>query len=146
MRKLLTAAALAALALGGAAACATAPPDDASSASADQTADVCTQAIATEQQNSAAALAKVNQATAEIAAGNTANVAQYQADLEKILSDWTAKYNELAAKPIKPEVKAAIGEWQTFLGQIASEADTTTTEQVQATFTELNSKLVTACG
>jgi hypothetical protein len=148
MRKLLITAALAAVALGGAAACTTAPPGGGPSSSAttaDQTAAVCTDAIAYEKTQSLASVNKIQEGVNDAAAGNTAGVAQVQADLTKLLGEWTTKFTGLSQQPVKPEVKASLGEWLTFLNQVPAQAQTTTLPQLQAQFNDLDTKLTTAC-
>jgi ABC-type glycerol-3-phosphate transport system substrate-binding protein len=151
MRKLLIVAVLATAALGGAAACASSTPGSSptstppASSASDQTKAVCDEAIAFEKQQGSSMVAKVQQALADMAAGKTVDPAQLQADLLKMQQDWTTKFNELSAKPIKPEVKTAITNFVTNLQQIAQSSNAASMAQAQAKLTELDQALSTAC-
>jgi hypothetical protein len=154
MRKLLITAALVAAALGGVAACSTPAATPTSSSptasgaapttAADETKDVCTQAVALEEKDAKDVLAKVQQAIADSAAGKTVDMAQLQTDLTKIQQDWLTAFQGFAARPIKPAVKDAINNFITFLQTLnASSQDTLTT--VTTKFNQLDQALVAAC-
>jgi hypothetical protein len=155
MRKLLIVALLATAALTGAAACSTpavspssssTPSSGAGSASAaDETKDVCTQAIAEEKQNAATILAKVNTALQAIANNQQPDMTQLGADLMKIQQQWITDFNGLAAKPIKPEVKTAITDFITYLQAINQDSNTADLTQVTTKFNQLDQALVAAC-
>jgi hypothetical protein len=157
MRKVLITAALVAAALGGVAACGTTPAASTSSSpstngsaapttavAADETKDVCTQAIALEQQNGKQVLAKVQQAIADSAAGKTVDFTQLEADLTAIQQSWVTAFQGFSARNIKPGVKIAIDNFITFLQTLnQSSQDTLTT--VTTKFNELDQALVAAC-
>jgi hypothetical protein len=157
MRKLLIVALVAGAALAGAAGCApstpsAAPSDSAStpssttttSAPADQTAQVCTAALALEKQDSTQVLSEVQQYLAAVASGNSGNSAQVLADLLKIQQDWVTAYNGYLQQPIKPEVKTALTNFVTFVQSIGTNTNQTV-PQLTATYNQLDQALQTAC-
>jgi hypothetical protein len=155
MRKLLMVAALAAAALGGAAACTqgtptptttTTPPTTTAASSDDQTVAVCSEAISVETTNSAAALAKVDEAMQAAAAGQLDKLPALKTDIEGIVATWKGKFTELSQKPVKPAVKSALDETVTFLDQLAANANNPTAlADAKTKMTDLSGKLTAAC-
>lgn len=154
MRKLLIVAILASAALGGAAACASgtpaasasSPSGGSSASAADETKDVCTQAIALEKTDGATVLSKIQGYFASVAAGQNADSTQLLADLAKIQQDWVTAYNTYMTKPIKPEVKTALQNFVTFVQGLSNQSNNQTLPQVTATFNQLDQALTAACG
>lgn len=153
MRKLLIVAILAGVALTGAAACATntpagsvsSAPGSTTAAGADQTADVCTQALALEKADGTAVLTKVQAYLQAVASGQAVDGTQVLADLTKIQSDWVTAFTTFSDKPIKPEVKTALQNFITFVQGLNQSSNLTVT-QVTSTYNQLDQALATACG
>lgn len=149
MRKLMMTAAMAAVALGGAAACGTSSPEPSgttqatTTTAADQTKEVCAQAISEGTTATAAIKTKVAEAMAAFSAGDQAKVLQITNDIKKTAGDWSTKLNELSNKPIKPEVKAALTDGITKINTLA--AATTPPVDAEAKMTEFATKLAAAC-
>jgi hypothetical protein len=160
MRKLLIVAILAGVALAGAAACSTpsttptsAPTSGSAggsapttAAAADQTAAVCSQALALEKSDGAQVLTEVQTYLAAVASGNAGNSAQTLADLEKIQADWVTAFQGFAGQPVKPEVKTALQNFLTFVQGFGNTASgTPNLTQIQAQYNQLDQALTTAC-
>jgi hypothetical protein len=149
MRKVLTVTAIAAIALG-AVACAEPTPSPsatgtagatsapATTTAADQTKEVCTEALSTESTSAAAVVAKIN----EINQG--ANPMTVRTEVLSIVNTWKSTFADLAQRPIKPEVKASLDEHVTFLGDLSNQA-VLSPDAVQSKFTEMSGKLTAAC-
>jgi hypothetical protein len=153
MRKLLITAIVAGVALGGAAACASntpagsvsSAPGSTTAAAADQTADVCAQALALEKTDGTAVLTKVQAYLQAIASGQAVDSTQVLADLTKIQSDWVTAFTTFADKPVKPEVKTALQNFITFVQGISQNSNLTVAE-VTSKYHDLDQALATACG
>ena len=154
MRKLLIVAAMAAAALGSAAACTQGTPASttttttaaATTTGADETAAVCTEALATQSTNSAQALAKVNEAMQAASSGQLDKIPAIKTQIEGIVATWKTKFTELSGKSIKPEVKTVLTDTVTFLDQLAANANNPTAlGDAQTKLTELSGRLTTAC-
>lgn len=153
MRKLLIVAILAGAALAGAAACATntpagsvsSAPGSTTAVGADQTADICTQAVALEKADGTAVLTKVQAYLQAVASGQAVDGTQVLADLTKIQSDWVTAFTTFSSKPIKPEVKTALQNFITFV-QGLNQSSNLTVAQVTSTYNQLDQALATACG
>jgi hypothetical protein len=153
MRKLLIMAILAGVALTGAAACATntpagsvsSAPGSTTAAAADQTADVCAQALALEKADGTAVLTKVQAYLSAVASGQAVDGTQVLADLTKIQSDWVTAFTAFAGKPVKPEVKTALQNFITFVQGINQNSNLTVAD-VTSKYNQLDLALATACG
>jgi hypothetical protein len=149
MRTLLTAAALAVVALAGVAACsgnadpsATAP---AQTTVADETATVCAQAISEGTAAGAEFRAKLNEGVQAVLAGDQEKANQIETELHERVDAWAAKLTELSDRSIDPAVKTALTEAAGTLTSLNSEQDETPVDQVEAKFAEFATKLAAAC-
>ena len=138
MRKLMITAVAAAVALGPVAACS-------SGGSADQTREVCVEAIAAGTTASAAIQAKVNEGSQAVASGDQAKLLQIAADLRKTASDWSAKLTELSQKQIKPEVKTALTESAATISNLADPTKNVAASEAQTKLIEIGTKINAAC-
>ena len=153
MRKLITTAALATVALAGLAGCAdnSVKPSSSASAStatttaADQTKQVCTEATTTSTTAAAAVQAKITEAVA--ANGDQTKLVQIGTDLAKLATDWSSKLTELSAKPISPALKTALTDGATTITGLANPAtiQSTTPAQVQTQLQAISTKIAAAC-
>ncbi len=149
MRKLMITAVMVAAALGGAAACANPTPPGAvpptTTAPADQTKEVCTMAISESTTAGATIKAKLAEGIQAVASGDTAKLAQIEADLRKAASDWAAKLTELSGKQIKPEVKTVLVEGAATITALNSDTDQTPQAEAEAKLNAIGTKLAAVC-
>jgi len=147
MRKLMITAVVIASALGGAAACANPTPPGVvptTTAPADQTKEVCATAISESTTATTTIKAKLAEGNQAAVSGDTAKLAQIEADLNKAATDWAAKLTELSGKLIKPEVKTVLVEGATTITSIMS-STTVSQAEGEAKLTEIGTKLVAVC-
>jgi hypothetical protein len=158
MRKLIIIAALATVAATGVAGCAdnSVKPSSSSSAAttttaaapttaADQTKQVCDEALSASTTAGAAIQTKFTELTA--AAGDQAKQLQIGTDMVKIANDWSAKLTELSAKPINPQVKQALTEGVATISSLSNPVtlQSTTAAQAETQLKALAAKITTAC-
>ena len=132
-------------------ACTTAPTDTpatttppATSAASDNTAAVCAEATSYAGSASASVMVKYQEGAAALAANDLVKAQAAATEGKRLLGEWSTKFKSLSAQPIKPEVKTAIDNMTTFIDQTAA-ATTADPTALQATFTDLTTKLTTAC-
>jgi len=150
MRRLMIVAALAAAGLGAAAACAdnspqpsaTSAPAPATSAAADETKQVCTEAMAEATAASAEITPKVDELVQAAQSGDLGKAAQLQTELRARATDMQTKVTAWQGRNIKPEVKAVLAEAGTTIQQVVSG---TPDAQTKAKFQEIGVKLAAAC-
>ncbi len=158
MRKLMITASLAAVALAGLAACAdnSVSPSSSQSAStpasasattsaADQTKQVCLDAAAAGSTASTELQAKFVEAQA--ANGDQMKLVQIAGDAARIAGQWSTKLTELSAKPIDPDVKAALTEGATTIQGLTNPAtmQSLTPVAAAAQLQGVITKITTAC-
>jgi hypothetical protein len=164
MRKTLVPTAVLAIALGGLAACAhpsppngpyptTAGPVHATTAGptssgggsgvADQTRDVCADATSTSATAAAAIRAKGAAAQAALLAGNQADAIAAVGDLKSTANDWSNKLTQLAAKPIKPEVRSVLTDGASKITTLAQ--STSVPADADSQLTDFTTRLAAAC-
>jgi hypothetical protein len=143
-------AALAAVGLAGAA-CAdnspqagesSAPP---ASAAADETQQICAQAMAEGTAAAGEFNTKINEMLQAAATGDTAKATDIESQLRQRLDAWKTKLTEWSGKNVKPQVKTALTEAAGTVGQLNDPADNTAVDDVKAKFTEIGVKLAAAC-
>jgi hypothetical protein len=152
MRRLMIVAVLAAAGLGAAAACAdNSPQNDATSAppattappaAADETKQVCTEAMAEATAAGTEISAKVDELVQAAQSGDLAKAAQLQTELKQRATDMQTKLTTWSGKSIKPEVRTVLTEASTTIQQAVSG---TPDAQTKAKFQEIGVKLAAAC-
>jgi hypothetical protein len=152
MRRLLIVAALAAAGLVGAAACADNTPEPSASSApaatsappvaADDTKQVCTEAMAEATAATTEINAKVDQLVQAAQSGDLLKAQQLETELRQRASDLQAKVTAWSTRNIKPEVKSVLGEATNTLQQATSQ---TPDAQTKAKFQEIGVKLAAAC-
>jgi hypothetical protein len=147
MRKLVIAAALAAVALGATAGCTTAAPTAGGTSApattttaADITAQVCTEAKSYNETASTALNTKFAEITAALMAQDQAKYATLLGEAEKIVKEWEAKLGELTVKGPKDEVKKELTDMVAVIKD-----ETLTLDQVKAAYAKESAELATAC-
>jgi hypothetical protein len=160
-RALVPTAALA-IALGGLAACAHPSPPDApypttagpapatsaaptsgNSGTADQTAAVCADATSTSASAAATIRAKGATAQADLLAGNQADAIVAVTELKNAANDWANKLTQLAAKPVKPEVRSVLTDGATKITTLAQ--STSVPADADSQLTDFTTRLAAAC-
>jgi hypothetical protein len=148
MRKVLMAAVVVTAALGGTAGC-TSSPGAGAAAQADDTASVCSQAIAYERTQTEVAKAAFLQVVGALGAGDPTDAQQSEGDIVGIAKDWQTTFSGLASKNVKPSVKTALNDWVTFLTTTLASASAanspTAVTTIQGKLATLDTELVTAC-
>src|SRR5688572_8168029 len=152
MRRLMIVAALAAAGLGAVAACAdnspqppatSAPPaSSAPPAAADETKQVCTEAMAEATAASTEINAKVDELVQAAQSGDLGKAAQLQTELKQRATDLQTKLTAWSGRNIKPEVRTVLTEASTTITQAVSG---TPDAQTKAKFQEIGVKLAAAC-
>jgi len=153
-----------AIALGGLAACAHPSPPDGpypttagpvqattagptstggNSGPADQTRDVCADATSTSASAAATIRAKGAAAQADLLSGNQADAIAQVTALKSAANDWADKLNQLAAKPIKPEVRSVLTDGATKITTLAQ--STSVPADADSQLTDFTTRLAAAC-
>jgi hypothetical protein len=153
MRKLMITVTMVAVGLGGVAACAdnsTPSPGASGGASssttaADQTREVCAEAISTGTTATAAIQAKVIEASQALAANDQAKITQILADVRKSTTDWATKLTELSNKQVSPAVKTALTDGATTLSTLGVPTDAASAAAAQTKLAEIGTKITAAC-
>jgi hypothetical protein len=152
MRKLVIVAALAAAALGASAACSSSSPSSsatsapATSAAADQTKEICAQAIAEGTAAATEFSTQIDQLQQAALAGDTAKATEIETKLRARINDWQAKLQTWSTANVRPEVKAVLTDAAATVKQLNDPNDTTAVNDVKAKFLEIGTKLFAACG
>lgn len=166
MRKTLVPTAVLAIALGGLAACAhpsppngpypttagpvhatsgapTNPATTGNSGPADQTRDVCADATSTSTAAAATIRSKGAAAQAALLSGNQADAIADVGDLKSAANDWSNKLTQLAARPIKPEVRSVLTDGASKITTLAQ--STSVPADADSQLTDFTTRLAAAC-
>jgi TolA-binding protein len=153
MRKLVIVAVLAAAALGSSAACASSSPDSSptsapatTAAAADQTKEICAQAIAEGTSAATQFSTQIDQLQQDVVNGDTAKATELETTLRARINDWQAKLQTWSTANVNPQVKSVLTDAAATVKQLNDPNDQTAVNDVKAKFLEIGTKLFAACG
>lgn len=88
---------------------------------------------------------KMTEGQQALLAGDQARAAQIEAELRQLATSWADELERLSDRPVRPDVAQVLKEMAATINTLNRADNQTPVNEVEATFTQLASKLTAAC-